>query len=242
MIRLFLVLLLTSLITPSAFSQKQQVDKEAKGLKGNVKNVDRHISLIDRSSGEPESTRQRAGTEEFDADGNLTVEKYYDPFGDVLALLTYSFLDGERVVKREFKSKRVMVLRRPGDEPTRTADPRYTAKLKHKYDSNGNRIESTWIYSDGSRSTKQVYTFRENEREELLYSAESLTAKYVYKLDDKGNELEKLAIEYESPRGPLQGKTKYTYLEFDSQGNWIKRRESSGDQSWIIYRTITYHR
>jgi len=229
-----------------AVSQKQKVDRETKGLKGNVKSVDRQISLIDKSSGQPESTRQRGSTEEFDAAGNLTVEKHYDPFGDVLALVTYSFLDGERVMKLDIKSKRMLVLRPPvgpGQGPTRASDPRYTAKLKYKYDSNGNLIESTSVYSDGSPATKHVYTFTANEREELAYSANgSLSHKYVFKIDDKGNEVERFAIQYESPQGPVQGKTYYTYLEFDSQGNWIKRRESQGGESWIIYRTITYHK
>lgn len=242
--QLFLALLLTSLIAPSPILQNQQLDREVKGFKGKVKSVDRAISMIKESSGQPESTRQRVSTDEFDASGNLTVEKVYDPFGDVLALLTYSYLDGERVVKREFKSKRMMVTTpvAPGNEPTRTPDPRYTAKLRYKYDSNGNRIESTWVYSDGSPSTKEVYTFSGKEREELRYAADgSLTLKYVYKLDDRGNEVERFAIQYESPRGPLQGRTNYSYVEFDSQGNWTKRMESQGNVSWIIYRTITYY-
>src|SRR6266545_1141417 len=145
--QLFLVLLLTSLFTPSAFSQKQQLDSEAQGFKGKVKSVETTISMIEKPSGRPESTRQRGRAYEFDVSGNLTVEKMYDPFGDVLVLVTYSYLDGERVMKEEVKSKRALiaVVDEPGNGPTHAPDPRYTAKLKYKYDSNGNRIESTSV-------------------------------------------------------------------------------------------------
>lgn len=141
--KLFFVLLLTSLTTFPTFAQKPQSDREAEGFKGKVKTVTVEVSLINESTGKPESTRQRGSMESFDADGNLTEHKTYDPWGDVLATLTYSFLDGERVVKRDILSKRMMVVRpvAPGKAPTRPSDPRYTAKIKYKYDSQGIRTE-----------------------------------------------------------------------------------------------------
>ena len=230
MTQLLLVLLLTALITPAAFLQNQQTDREARALKGNVKSVEGAVAQIDNSSGRAASTRQRTNTEEFDAAGNLTVEKWYDSSGAVTASLKYSYLDGERVVKEETKGKR----------PAR--DPRYTAKLKYKYDSNGKRIESAHVFSDGSVPTRQVYTFTANAREELHYSAGgSLAYKYLHKFDDKGNELETVTTRYVGARDPLQVTTTYTYLEFDPQGNWIRRKESRDGDSWMIYRTITYH-
>ena len=101
--QLFSVLLLTSLITPSAFAQKQQLDREVKNLKGTVKSVESASSPIDKASGRPGSRRVRTGREEFDPSGNLTVEMQYDQFGEVLAVVTHSLLDGERVVKEELK-------------------------------------------------------------------------------------------------------------------------------------------
>jgi hypothetical protein len=224
---LFCVLLLTSLITPSAVSQQQQLDRGTKRLKGSVKSVDSTGSVIDKSSGRLQSKRYRIGREEFDASGNLTVETRYGPSGDVFAVLTYSFLDRERVVKEEIKSRRA---------------PAYTVKLKYKYDSNGNRTEATHIFSNGSTSGKEVYTFSGNEKEELSYSADgSLLYKYVHKLDDKGNELETVTTRYEGTRNPLQTTTTYKYLEFDAQGNWTKRVEARDGESLLVYRTIRYH-
>ena len=237
--QLFLVLLLTSLTTSSAFLQKQLVDRDAKGLKGNVKSVDTAVSVINPSS---ESKRQPTGREEFDAAGNLTVEMRYDAVTDAVAVLTYSYLDGERVVKEEIKSKRKLSAK-ANNGPTRPLDPPYTVKLKYKYDDVGNRIESTQMLRDGSTSLRQVYTFSANEREEQQYSANgSLTYKFVHKLDDKRNEVETVTTRYEGSRDPVKGTTAYKYLEFDSQGNWTKRIESRGGDSWMIYRTITYNK
>ena len=68
-----------------------------------------------------------------------------------------------------------------------------------------------------------------------------------YKLDDKGNEVE--MVSYKGNEDSVEYKWNYTYLEFDSQGNWIKRLESFGDKDGnfktkpvkITYRTITYY-
>lgn len=225
--QLFSVLLLTALITPAAFAQKQQLDREVKNLKGNVKSVESASSPIDKSSGRAEARRVRTGREEFDPAGNLTVETQYDQFGEVLVVVTHSFLDGERVVKEELKGGR---------------GSGYAVKLKYKYDSDGKRIESTHVLSDGSTPTRLVYNFNGNEREELQYSAGgSLAYKYVHKLDDKGNEVETVTTRYVGVRDPVNVTTTYKYVEFDSHGNWTRRQESREGNSWMIYRTITYH-
>lgn len=240
--QLLLVLFLTSLLAPAALVQKQQTDRETKNLKGNVKSVENAISRIDQSSGQAERARQRTSGEEFDTSGNLTVETRYDPYGDVAAVLTYSYLDGERVVKEQTRDKRGLSARPRNPGPSRAPDPPYTAKLQYKYDSNGNRIETTQVFSNGSPSTKQVYSYSSDGREEQVYSAGGvLTYKFAHKLDDRGNEVETVTTRYEDSRDPLQATTTYQYLEFDSQGNWTKRMESRGSEAWIIYRTITYH-
>ena len=223
--QLFLLLLLTSLITPFAFSQK--LDREVKNLKGNVKSVESASSPVDKSSGRAEARRVRTGREEFDPSGNLTEETQYDQLGAVVAVVTYSYLDGERVVREELKGQK---------------GPRYTVKLRYKYDSNGNRTESTHVLSDGSTPIRLVYNFSANEREELQYSAGgSLAYKFVHKLDEKGNEVETVTTRYVGVRDPVKVTTTYKYLDFDSLGNWTKRQESRDGDSWMIYRTIKYH-
>lgn len=232
--QLFLLLFLTSLLAPSVLGQKP--DRENQNFKGNVKSVESEISPVDKKA------HQRTSREEFDASGNLTVETRYDQYGDVVAVLTYSYLDGERVVKEQTKDKRGLGVRPRNPGPSRAPDPPYTAKLQYKYDNNGNRIETTQVFSNGSPATKQVYSYSSNQREEQIYSADgALTYKFAHKLDDKGNEVETVTTRYEDSRDPFQATTTYKYLEFDSQGNWTRRMESRGNDSWIMHRTITYH-
>lgn len=239
---LILVLFLTSLLAPSVSVQKQQTDRETRNLKGNVKRVESETSRMDQTPNRPERARQRTSREEFDASGNLTVETRYDQYGDIVSILTYSYLDGERVVKEQTRDKRGLSVRPRNPGPSRAPDPPYTAKLQYKYDSNGNRIETTQVFSNGSPPTKQVYSYGSNQREEQIYSADgALTYKFAHKLDDKGNEVETVTTRYEDSRDPFHATTTYKYLEFDSQGNWTKRVESRGNESWITYRTIIYH-
>lgn len=232
--QLFHLLFLTSLLATSVLGQK--LDRETRNLKGNVKSVESEISPVDKKA------RQRTSREEFDASGNLTVETRYDQYGDVVAVLTYSNLDGERVVQEQTKDKRGLGVRPRNPGPARAPDPPYTAKLQYKYDSRGNRIETTQIFSNGSPATRQVYSYSGNQREEQIYSADdTLTYKFVHKLDDKGNEIETVTTRYEDSRDPLQATTTYKYLEFDPQGNWTRRTESRRNESWITHRTITYY-
>lgn len=239
---LLLLLFLTSLLAPSALAQQRHLDRETRNLKGNVKSVERTTSQNDNSSDRQAPARQRVSREEFDTSGNLTVETIYDPDGDVVAVLTYGFLDGERVVKEQNKDMRGLGVRPRNPGPSRAPDPPYTVKLQYKYDSNGKPIETTQIFSNGSPPTKQVYKYSSGVYEEQLYSADgTLTYKFVRKLDDKGNEVETVTTRYEDPRNPIHATTTYKYLEFDSQGNWTKRRESRENESRIIYRTIIYY-
>jgi hypothetical protein len=96
-----------------------------------------------------------------------------------------------------------------------------------------------WVRTNGAPSLRYVYKREGNRREvSVLREDGSLSHGWIDIVDNKGNEVETTNI---SPSSPSRLKRTYTYLEFDSQGNWIKRAEKDGDSSRIIYRTITYH-
>lgn len=234
-----LVLLLISLTTLSAFAQKQQSDREFQGFKGPVKTVTvERAKLTQSPSGPVEADRQPQKMLTFDADGNLLTDKAYQQ-GEEFDLRTYSVIDGQRVVKHDVLSKNVLRGIGPGTKPGPPRDPRYSAKIKYKYDSKGNRTEMAWVGQDGVTYLKYVYKRDGNRKEVSVYRQDgSFSHGYVDVLDDKGNEVESTDVLKKPYSG---GKSKYTYLEFDSQGNWIKRTESRGDSSWISYRTITYY-
>src|SRR5215510_11660771 len=86
-----LFLVLSVIFATSAFGQKQASERAAAGLLGNVK------SVVTEASGK--STRVRMSKLTFDADGNLNTREDYLPSSDLLNSSSYSFLEGERVVK-----------------------------------------------------------------------------------------------------------------------------------------------
>lgn len=151
------------------------------------------------------------------------------------------------MVKHEILAKPLMVVSDPRSKP-RPYDPRYSWKIKYEFDSEGHRTEVAWLYSDGSPYLRYVDTLQENRRERLVYSEDgSVNQKYRSTLDDKGNEVE--SVSYKVNNDSMDFKWNYTYLIFDSQGNWTKRLESLGDRDSnnktkpvkITYRTITYY-
>ena len=233
-----LALLLVSLLTLSAFAQKQQSDRAFQHFKGQVKSVSVERAKL---NGSVEAARQPHKMLTFDADGNLLIDKAYQ-MGEEFDVRTYSVIDGERVVKHDVLSKNVFAGIGPGRrEPTRPRDPRYSAKIKYKYDSKGNRTEIAWVDQDGVPALTYKYKLEGNRKEVSVYRSDgSFSHGYVTILDDKGNEVESWDVLKNTNSGSGV-KSKYTYLEFDSQGNWTKRTETRGDSSWITYRTIAYH-
>jgi hypothetical protein len=248
--RTLLLLFLSSTLVLAAPPRKQQLDTEAEGLKGRVKSIFIEKSELKQSSGKSgKSARRPAQKLSFDSNGNLTVAVQYDPGGGLFDSRTYFFIDGQRVVKHEILTEHFLTLSDPRAEPgTRPYDPRYSWKIKYTFDSEGHRTEVAWLYSDGSPYLRYVDTLQGNRKEQLVYSEDgSVNQKYKWTLDDKGNEIE--LISYKVDDDSVRNKWNYTYLEFDSQGNWIRRLESVGKRESnfklkpvkITYRTITYY-
>jgi hypothetical protein len=247
--RTLLLLSLSSTLALAALPQKQQLDTEAEGFKGRVKSIFIEHSELKQSSGKSgESARRPAQKLSFDSNGNLTVDVQYDPGGELFDSRTYLFIDGQRVVKHEILTKHFLTLSDPRAEPrSRPYDPRYSWKIEYKFDSEGHRTEVAWLYSDGSSHLRYVDTLHGNRKERLVYSEDgSVNQKYSSTLDDKGNEVE--SVSYNVNDDSVDYKWNYTYLEFDSQGNWIKRLASLGKREnfkpkpvKITYRTITYY-
>lgn len=231
-----LALLLVSLTTFSAFAQKKQSDREFEGFRGQVKSVTlKEAELKQSGTAEIEAALQPQKMLTFDTNGNLVSDKAYNR-GEEFDERTYSFIDGEWVVKHEILTKNVLTM---GKKPGQPRDMRFSARMKYKHDNQGNRTEMHWLTGDGRLSLKYVYKRESNRNEVMVYLPDgSLSHGYIEKLDDKGNEVEITDV---VPNYPPRPKTFYTYLEFDSQGNWIKRRKTRGESSSINYRTITYH-
>lgn len=232
-----LFLVLSVIFATSAFGQKPASERAAEGLLGNVKSVVTEAS--------DKSTRVLMSKLTFDADGNLNTREDYGPSGDLLNSSSYSFLAGERVVKMETIYPPNMIVIGDPTKIKRSSDPRYTYKIRYKFDGLGRRTKATWLRSDDSIYFQDVYSYNGNSREEVVDFDNGLVLeKKVFTLDRRGNELE---VFHRNPSdNSLHYKETYSYLEFDSHGNWIKRVESLEHAntpaiSIIVFRTITYN-
>ena len=238
--KFLLFLVLNAIFATPAVGQKHASERAAEGLRGNVKSVVTEVSSV---NGKPARILMSKLT--FHADGNLNTREDYGPSGDLLNSSSYSYLEGERVVKMEAIYPSNMIVVGDPTKVKRSSDPRYTYKIRYKFDSLGRRTEATWLRSDDSTYLKFVYSYNRNRREETVDFDNGLTVeKKESTLDRRGNELE---VFHRNPSdNSLYYKVTYSYLKFDRQGNWIKRVESqqrgnTPDTSIIVSRTITYH-
>jgi len=239
----FLLFLLWSLILAIPVAgQKHASERDIEGLQGNVKSVVTE-AILESPSGKP--ARILMGKMVFDADGNLNTREDYGPSGELLNSSAYSFLEGERVVKMETIYPKNMIVLGDPTKVKRPSDPRYTYKIRYKFDSLGRRIATHWLRSDGSTYLKYVYSYNDNKIEETASFDNGLALEdKVYMLDQKGNTLEVLHL-VPSDKS-VSYKESYTYLRTDRQGNWIERIESrTQDNKPVEYlrvsRTIAYH-
>lgn len=241
--------------TPSPLPQEPiakrlKSDAEDEGLKGRVKTV--FTESEDLSGTWSVSKRKPSSMAYYNESGNLTKRDSYDYRGHPSDITVYGYLDGERVshfksIDYEYDPPAGIVVVATGESAKNKYDPRYSYKFKFKYEG-GRLVEKDWYGSDGKLWMRYTYNYKGNQKEELVYSADgSLNQKYLYTLDDKGNELEK--ISYQVKDDSIRDKYSSSY-EFDAKGNWIKKTvskwvtkdgKSSFEPYYVDYRTITYY-
>jgi YD repeat-containing protein len=147
--------------------------------------------------------------ETFDADGNKVSVLYFNSDGVPGVKLVYTAKHERRVIERT------------NFDPDGTVGSRHT----FGYDEGGNVIESVYNDSRGTRSSRMVdeYDDKGHIVKETGYDANDKqfrTDEFKYKLDEKGNVIEKLAY-YNSQ---YTSKTVYTY---DAQGNVTEKSHLS---------------
>jgi hypothetical protein len=244
-LQLAIILLLLLSLSVVVCAQKQKSDRESDRLRGHVKTVQTETAKLSTVDGKLiEGKRETRSVVNYDEAGNLTkVERYED--GTPLETDTYFFLDGDRVYKRE-------VLRQSSKsinggtatlKPDAKPDPRFTVKLKYKFDTQGNRIEETIITNRDEATARHVYKYDAQGAlvADTVYLQVGVNNTSTYKVDDKGNVIE-------MSRGP-DIKIFYTYTEFDEKGNWTKRtvklvstlHGKTSESSTAYFRTITYY-
>ncbi|HET6976950.1 MAG TPA: hypothetical protein VFI24_11540 [Pyrinomonadaceae bacterium] len=219
-------------------------------LRGAVKTVAEYVE--DWTGTWSTQGRKPSSTKAYNKGGNLTRAEQYDYKGNLSSITVYGYLDGARVssdksIERNYNPPPIVSRAAPG-AVEKKSDSRYSNKFTYRYDEQKRLIEKTVFFNNGDTAYRSVYKYSANQSEYLSYSREgALNQRFLYTLDDKGNEVEK--TEFKASDGSVREKYSYAY-EFDAQGNWIKRVVSK----WVTkdgksyfapqyaeYRTITYY-
>jgi YD repeat-containing protein len=236
--------------TPVAAKLKS--DAEDENLKGKVKMI--VTENEDLSGTWSTQGRHIESIEHFNENGNLVKsEMYYNGLPSDIAV--FGYLNGARVsdtnsIERESSTPGIVIAAAPAGKSQTKRDLRYTYKYAYKYDAQGRLAEIRMIHNDGELWQRRVYSYKGNQKTELVYDEKGdLNQKYVSILDSNGNEIEE--INYDIGSEKYYGDRKYSYVyEFDAQGNWIKKTTSkltmvngktTSAPHYVTYRTINYN-
>lgn len=233
--------------------RRETSDAFDEGLKGKVKRV---ISEY-RSYGDvcEASGRLLDSIDDYDQNGNQLRNVSFANCGKLLGIQVYGYIDGFRasLYKRVAPSSGTFTMvggppPKP-NPPTQRPDKRYTNKYEYSY-TEGKLTEMRIFHSDGSRGMYYKYSSSPTERSTSAFTYDDEPSwRSVYKLDDKGNEIEETIIDVRKVHGH---DTVYRIHNkaFDQAGNWIRRstyklKDEAGKISEVLIseevRTITYH-
>ena len=238
--------------------KRPRTDAEEEFLKGRVKSVFETNEYLDGTgsvSGIHDSDEMH-----FDENGNLLKRVFFDYRGNPSNVTVFGFIDGKRVSKRGDEinydyNPPLMVppggLGPPSASGTKKpADSRYSESVEYKYDSKGRLIERVTLGNRGEFDRKEVFTYDGSKVSELTTDEDGkVSFKILRVYDDKSNLIEQTYFST-NPGYRDDEKYTYTYLTFDSHGNWTKREErvkvaqyggGTKDLHSFEYRTILYY-
>lgn len=231
-------------------SKNLQSDLKEENLKGKVKKIVEESETI--TDDPNKKNRKISKTLEYNKAGNLTKTVRIDYRGNPDSITVYGFIEGKRVskvgyIKYPYNPPPPMAVPSAQVEPP--SDSRYSMSYEKKYKA-GKLIEEILYRSNGKVITRTTYEYKDNQIEQLVYTADGkLNQKYVYLTDKNGQVLERSDFDILSNKP--YGDKKYSYVyEHDKQGNWIKKttsKEVTEDGKtfykplYVYYRTITYY-
>lgn len=249
--KLFLLPLVLLIACSQVATSRRESDRQHDEFVGPVKKVVVVWSPISGSN-YPVGSRCRERTDEYDESGRLTRHSLYPgSCGNDEIREDYSYsVDGIRSTTRK-------EIRAPGSPPPppsaagRSNDgeaPNGQPREVFKYDSSGRRVEVRMVKPSGRVSYKVTYRYDEKGRliESNVYDGDSTTleARRVYKFSS--GEQVPTEFAYYGPDGRIYEKSTYTDYEFNSTGDWIKRKETR-EQTFnrhsvsMTFREIEYY-
>ena len=227
-----LFLLLFGIACAQVSNNQRMTDRELDSFIGPVKKVFVEWSPISRSwSNIPIGTRCRDMTKVYDKSGRLTQYSVYPGScgsDEIREDYTYN-QDGSRTSKtQEIRDKNSPEPPPPIAGPPLNSEDMGQPRTFFKYDSKGRLIEEKSVRPSGKVISRNG--FRYDARDRLIEIAgydgrDQLSVRRVY--DFTGEERVPTGFVYYGGNGKIYERTSYTEYEFNSRGDWIKRKETT---------------
>lgn len=225
------------------------------GLVGKVKRV---ISEY-RSYADVCADRGRflSNIDEYDRNGDQVRNVSFANCGELIGIQVYGYFKGFRASLYKSVPPRAGkftifggdVVRAKPNPATHAPDERYTYKYEYSY-ADGRLSEMRMFHNDGRRGMYYKYTTSPTERSTSGFTEDGeLNWQTVYKLDEKGNEVEQVNMDVRKVYGHDTVYLIRTKV-FDAAGNWIERStyelkaHGATSREMLVseqFRTITYY-
>ena len=238
--------LIALFLSLTLFQTTHQSDRVNDGFVGPVRKV--AVVWTPVSGGDyPQGSKCRQLTDEYDETGRLTRHSVYPGScgsDEIREDYTYA-ADGSRGVKRQ-------EIRAPGSAPPPAIGGTSNAstgppKEIIKHDSAGRLIEKSWVKPDGGFSYRTLFSYDDKGRLTEMSGYDGtghLVVKraYSYAAEQRAPS----SFIYYGPSGKVSERTSYTDYEYNSNGDWIKRKQTIDEGSnrgkvSITSREIEYY-
>ncbi len=205
--------------------KRETTDAQDDGLKGKAKRViSEYRSYTDVFA---DRGRVLSNIDDYDQNGNQLRNVSFANGGKMVGIHVYGYIDGFR--SSLYKSvprlyDRFTVVGAPPPKPnppTQEPDKRYTYKYEYSY-TGGNLTLMRMFHNDGRRGMYYKYSTSPTERSTSAFTEDDEhNWRMVYKLDDKGNEIEHISADVRKVYG-YDTVYRIHNKAFDEAGNWIQ--------------------
>lgn len=244
-------MLLTIFLVPFLSLHAQKNDLQRMKLNDQVKSIHETFYKVDNNNDQTNKNKPSyTYINEFDKNGNKTVDKRLDSEGELVKKYVYTYKNGKRISLKQYNEADSLI-----------------RKVTYTYDDQGNLIEDNSYAADGSHNKKYTYTYDKRGilKEDKSFDSEgSLLKKYTYKRNDVGNKIEtmifnadgslekKITYKY-NEHGHLSGEKTYNRFDkviykfsysydYDQENNWTLKKAKKNEQpAFIIKREISYY-
>lgn len=244
-----LLLLILSIACHQADVSKRESHRDQDGFIGPVKKVFVVWSPISGSN-YPIGSRCRELTNEYDESGRLMRHSVYlGACGNDEIREDYSYSqDGNQTTKtQEIRGENSPPPPPPLVSRSNSDEDKGPARRVFKYDQSGRLIEEGKVKSSGRLSYKTTFTYDLKGRliETTGYDSDNkLSNRRVYKFS--GDDRVPSEFAYYGPDGRVYERTSFTDYEFNSKGDWVRRKQTKEEtfnrhSVSMTFREIEYY-